>query len=148
MLVKDVMSRGAKTVTADTDLQKVASLMCLHRFSGLPVIDAEDNLLGFIAERDVLRHMFPSLQDLMENMNAVDFEDLERDYQKVFKLKVKDLMVTGVITVKPNLPILKAVSIMARHNFRRIPVAQDGKLLGVISLGDIHRAIFMESFTK
>ncbi len=148
MLVKDVMSRGAKTVTPDTDMQKVASLMCLHRFSGLPVVEDDDTLVGFIAERDVLRHMFPSLQELMENMSVVDFEGLEQDYQKVFQLKVADLMHTGVITVSPDIPILKAVSIMARHNFRRIPVADGNKLLGVISLGDIHRAIFMESFTK
>jgi len=148
MLVRDVMSRGTKTVAPDTDLQQVASLMCLHRFSGLPVVNDDDDLVGIIAERDVLRHMFPSLQDLMENMSIVDFEELESDYQKVFQLKVEDLMHKGVITVPPDMPILKAVSTMARHNFRRIPVAQDNKLVGIISLGDIHRAIFMESFTK
>jgi CBS domain-containing protein len=52
-----------------------------------------------------------------------------------------------VITISPDLPILKAVSIMARNNFRRIPVAEGDKLIGMLSLGDIHRAIFMKNFT-
>ncbi|OAD19793.1 Cystathionine beta-synthase, core domain protein [Candidatus Thiomargarita nelsonii] len=71
---------------------------------------------------------------------------MESDYKKVLPLKVADLMTLKPISVSPDIPILKAVSVMARHNFRRIPVADGEKLVGMISLGDIHRAIFMKSF--
>jgi CBS domain-containing protein len=146
MLVKEVMSRAVKTITPDTSLQEVASIMCLNRFSGLPVVEEDNNLVGILAERDVLRYLFPSLKDIMEGMGSLDFEGMEGDYKKVLPLLAKDLMHTGVLTVEPDIPILKAVSIMAKNNFRRIPVAQDNKLVGIISLGDIHRAIFMKSF--
>ncbi|WP_069471283.1 CBS domain-containing protein [Candidatus Marithrix sp. Canyon 246] len=147
MLVKDVMTDPVKTVKADTSLQEVTSLMCLKRYSGLPVVDDNQKLVGFIAERDVLRYLFPSIKDIMANMEAIDFEAMENDYKKVLPLQASDLMIKGVITLSPDVPILKAVSIMARNNFRRIPVAEGEKLVGMLSLGDIHRAIFMKNFT-
>jgi CBS domain-containing protein len=145
MLVKDVMTDPVKTVKPDTSLQEVTSLMCLKRYSGLPVVDDNQKLVGFIAERDVLRYLFPSIKDIMANMESIDFEAMENDYKKVLPLKAADLMIKNVITISPDMPILKAVSIMARNNFRRIPVAEEDKLVGMLSLGDIHRAIFMKN---
>lgn len=148
MLVKEIMTRALKTITPNTRLQEVASIMCLNRFSGLPVVEEDDKLVGILAERDVLSYLFPSIGDIMEGgMSRLDFEAMEADYHRVLPLKAADLMKKGVITVTPDEPILKAVSTMARNNFRRIPVADDGKLVGMISLGDIHRAIFMKSFS-
>ena len=151
MLIKEIMTRAVKSITPDTRLQEVASLMCLHRFSSLPVTEDNDKLVGILAERDVLRYLFPSIQDIMQGMGSMDFEKMENDYQKILPLKAADLMIPNVITVDPEMPILKGVSVMAKNNFRRIPVAEENKtgkkLLGIISLGDIHRAIFMKSFS-
>jgi len=147
MLVKEIMTRAIKTITPETGLQEVASLMCLNRFSGLPVVEGENTLIGFIAEKDVLGYLFPAIGDIMTGMSSIDFEGIESDYKKVLPLKAADLMVSNVITVDPDMPILRAVSIMARKKFRRIPVAEGNKLVGIISLGDIHRAVFMKSFS-
>jgi CBS domain-containing protein len=147
MFIKEIMTQAVKTVTPETGMQEVASLMCLNRFSGLPVVEADNKLVGIIAERDVLRYLFPSLKDIMQGMSSLDFEGMESDYKKILPLKVADLMIPNVLTISPDLPILKAVSIMARNNFRRIPVADGEKLVGMVSLGDIHRAIFMKSFS-
>ncbi|HDN26231.1 MAG TPA: CBS domain-containing protein [Thioploca sp.] len=147
MLVKEIMTRAVKTITPETRLQEVASLMCLNRFSGLPVVEGDDKLLGILAERDVLRYLFPSIEDVMGGMSSLDFDSMEGDYKKILEKKAADMMTPGAITVSPDMPILKAVSVMARHNFRRIPVAEGDKLVGMISLGDIHRAIFMKSFS-
>jgi len=147
MFIKEIMTQALKTVTPETGMQEVASLMCLNRFSGLPVVEGDNKLVGIIAERDVLRYLFPSIKDIMQGMSSLDFESMESDYKKILPLKVADLMIPNVLTVSPDLPILKAVSVMARNNFRRIPVADGGKLVGMVSLGDIHRAIFMKSFS-
>ena len=148
MLVKEVMTHPAKTITPETSLKDVASLMCLNRFSSLPVIEGDSKLVGILAERDVLRYLFPSLQDVMKGISYFDFENMESDYKKILSLKVADLMSSNIITVRPDIPLLRAVSIMARNNIRRIPVAEGEQLLGVISLGDIHRAIFIKSFSE
>jgi len=149
MRVEEIMTRAVEAITPETSLKEVASLMCLKRFSGLPVVKEDNQLVGILAERDVLRYLFPDIKDIMlQNMGSLDFEAMEDDYKKVLPLKVADLMVSNVMTVRPDMPILKAVSIMARNNFRRIPVADGNKLVGMISLGDIHRAIFMKSYSS
>ncbi|BAO43550.1 CBS domain-containing protein [Thiolapillus brandeum] len=147
MLVKDVMTRGARSVTRDTPIQEVASLMCLYRYSGLPVVE-DEKLIGFIAEKDVLAQLFPSVEDAMEGMATIDLKEKAREYKSIMSRKVGDLMTRGAKTVSPDMPVLKAAIIMANNRFRRIPVAEGDKLVGMLSLGDIHKAIFHQSLTE
>lgn len=148
MLVKEVMSRSPRTVTPETGLVEVVSLMCLFRYSGLPVMDGE-KMIGFIAEKDVLHRLFPTLEEMMtEGLGSVALDDMMNRYKDVVNLKVKDLMVDKVITVSPEDHVLRAATTMVRHKFRRIPVADNGKLVGMLSLGDIHKAIFQANISS
>lgn len=148
MQVKEIMSRSPRTVTPDTGLLEVVSIMCLYRFSGLPVVEGE-NMIGFIAEKDILHKLFPTLEDMMaEGRGSLDFDKMMEKYGDVVNLKVKDLMASSVITVLPDDHILKAASTMVRYKFRRIPVAVDGNLVGMISLGDVHKALFQKQLSS
>lgn len=145
MQVKDIMGCNVRAVKADTSLLEVVSLMCLYRYSGLPVVDDGGKLIGFIAEKDVLARMFPSLEDLMGvegGLASVDMDEMMGRYKEVVRLKVSDLMTTSAISTTPDAHILRAASVMARHKFRRIPVTDGGRLVGIISMGDVHKAIF------
>ncbi|PLY12357.1 MAG: signal transduction protein [Sedimenticola sp.] len=148
MLVKEVMSRSPRTVSPDTGLVEVVSLMCLYRYSGLPVMEG-DKMVGFIAEKDVLHRLFPTLEEMMsEGLGSVALDDMMNRYKDVVNLKVKDLMAEKVITVSPDDHVLRAATTMVRHKFRRIPVAENGKLVGMLSLGDIHKAIFLANISN
>lgn len=146
MRVDEVMTRTVRTATPATRLEEVAAVMCLNRISGLPVVDDDQRLIGFIAERDILHYLFPSLDDLMENAGLRDFEQMEQHYGATLGLTVADVMHKGVVSVTPETPLLRATSVMVRHKFRRIPVADaDGRLAGIVSIGDIHKALFKHS---
>jgi len=147
MLVKDVMSSSLRTVTPQTTLMEVSSLMCLYRYSGLPVVE-DDKLVGFIAEKDVLNRLFPSLEDLMEGTANSKLDDMQGQFKELLGLKVADLMTHNVITVAPNMHALRAAALMVRNRFRRIPVAEGDKLVGMLSLGDIHKAVFHSSISR
>lgn len=147
MLVKDVMSSSLRTVTPQTSLMEVSSLMCLYRYSGLPVVQ-EDKLVGFIAEKDVLNRLFPSLDDLMEGTANSKLDDMQGQFKELLGLKVADLMTHNVVTVAPNMHALRAAAVMVRNRFRRIPVTEGDKLVGMLSLGDIHKAVFHSSISR
>ena len=140
MLVKDIMTCNVYTVKPDTPMREVVSAMTLYRVSGLPVLEGE-KLVGFIAEKDVLHKMFPSLEDSFNIGQSIDFEEMENEYASILGMEVSKLMTTGVIGVAADMPILKATSVMVRNRFRRIPVIDGDKLLGMMSLGDVHKAI-------
>ena len=144
MQVKEIMTASPKTVTPDTPIKDVATMMLIERISGAPVVDEENNIVGIISEKDILMHMFPTLDELM-NESRPDFEEMENNYQSTMTLTVEDLMSSNVATVTSDMPCLKAASMMWLRKFRRIPVADNGKLVGIISIGDVHRAIFKSS---
>lgn len=148
MQVKEIMSSSVKTVSPDTKLVEVASLMCLYRYSGLPVVDDDGMLIGIIAEKDLLHKLFPSLDDLMEGFASIDLDEMMSQYKNVLGMKVSDVMTRGVQTVSPDMHILRAATVMVRHRFRRIPVAQDGRVIGMLSLGDVHKAIFHKNLAE
>lgn len=143
MQVKDIMSRSVRSVQPDTKVMEVASLMCLYRFHGLPVVEEDDRLVGLIAEKDVLHRLFPTIESLMEE--GIANVDLDREmgrYKELMALPVSDLMTRNPIAVNPDMHVLRAATIMVRNRFRRIPVTENGKLEGMLSLGDVHKAIF------
>ena len=143
MKVSDVMSCAVKAVTPDTKVMEVASLMCLYRYHGLPVVEEGNRLVGIIAEKDLLHSLFPKLENLMEEgMATQDLDKGMAQYKDVLNLQVSELMTSRPVTVSPDMHILRAATIMIRNRFRRIPVADGGILIGMLSLGDVHKAIF------
>ncbi len=144
MQVKDIMTDVPKTVKADMLVKDVATMMLIERISGAPVVDDDNNLVGIISEKDILIHMFPSLDEFM-NETKPDFEEMENNYGETMTQTTADLMSKSVWTVPSDMPCLKAASIMWTKKIRRIPVADNGKLVGIISIGDVHRSIFKNS---
>ena len=144
MNVEDIMTTNVRTVSSDKKLGEVVSLMCIYRYSGIPVVD-DGKLIGTVSESDILGKMFPKLEDLMSGMSGVDYDELMNKYSDVVSITVKDVMTPVVISVKPDMHILQAASVMCGRKFRRIPVAVDNKLLGMVSMGDVHKAIYQST---
>ncbi len=144
MKVEDIMTTNIRTVSSDRKLGEVVSLMCIYRYSGIPVVD-DGKLVGTVSESDILGKMFPKLQDLMDNMSTVNYDDLMQQYSDVVSITVRDVMTPVVISVKPDLHILQAASMMVGRKFRRIPVAIGDKLVGMVSMGDVHKAIYQST---
>ena len=144
MKVQDIMTINVRTVSSDKKLGEVVSLMCIYRYSGIPVVD-DGKLVGTVSESDILGRMFPKLEDLMGGMSAVDYDKQVEQYSDVVNITVKDVMTPVVISVKPEMHILQAASMMVGRKFRRIPVADGDQLLGMVSMGDVHKAIYQST---
>jgi len=100
---------------------------------------------GIISEKDILASMFPDMKEIVESGTKADFEAMEGDYHSVLNKTVEDLMTRTVASVSPEMPILRAASMMWLRKFRRIPVTDKNKLVGIISLGDVHKSVFQDS---
>lgn len=146
MIVKDIMNTAVKTAKSDTLIKDIASVMCLNKISGLPVVSEDNSLVGIVSEKDILKVMFPDVKQIMEEGNKANYDSVTADYTNVLEKKASDLMTQAVSSVTPDMPLLKAASMMCVKNIRRIPVTDDAnKLVGIVSIGDVHKAIFQES---
>lgn len=143
MLVSEIMTQTPRTVSPETKLQEVASIMCLYRIPALPVVDEDGKLVGNISEMDLLKNLLPTMEDMMAGEAAMEIERMRSNYSDSVGICVSEMMNKDPVSVTPDQHVLKATAKMTSHRFRRIPVTDsDGKLVGVMSLGDVHKAIF------
>lgn len=144
MKVRDVMSKKVVTTTADVSIKEVSRIVFSKKIQAVPVVDGRGKLLGIVAESDILAKLYPSQREFVEDFtSASDFEGMEDKLRQVFKLKAKDIMNKSVICTYPESPLLKAASKMMVKRVGRLPVIdkETNKLLGIISKGDVIRAM-------
>ena len=145
MLVHEVMSTGVLTAFPTDSVRSIVIKMLSRHCGAIPVIDQQQNLVGLVALRDVLLPLFPNFGDYIhDTVHSRDFTEMEEGYPEALKKKVEAVMTRNPMTVPPSMPILEAASYMGVKNFRRIPVAEDGKLIGMLSIGDINRGLFFD----
>jgi len=145
MLVHDVMSTGLVTAKK-TDSVRSAVIKMMNRNCGaIPVVEEDARLIGMVTLRDVLLPLYPNYGDYIhDNVHSRDFVEMEDGYSETLGGKIEEIMSRNPLTVAPHVPILEAASYMGLKNFRRIPVVDRDKLVGMISIGDINRGLFFE----
>jgi CBS domain-containing protein len=144
MRIEEIMTREVVTVTPATSIHAAAKVMAAHGISGLPVVDEDRRVVGIISEGDlILRQRSSSTQAMRPWWRRFfdDAESLAREYRKVAGTTVGDVMTRAVVSIHPVFGVETAASILDARGFRRLPVVHDGKLVGIISRGDLVRAL-------
>ena len=136
---KDIMTSRVYTVRPADPLWKVIDGICRHRVSGVPVVDGKGHLLGLISERDILHALYPGKVRIPGKSTG---RRTTRGLRNISELLARDIMLSQVITSPPETELLRLASIMALKKIRRIPIVVGEKLVGIVSHGDVHRAIF------
>jgi CBS domain-containing protein len=117
VLVRDVMSKEVKVVRPDTSIKEVVATM--NKFSiGSIIVVQGDRPVGIITERDILRR-------LVEPCLAPE------------TLTARQIMTSPVLTISETADIEETANFMARKKVKRLPVINDGKLVGIITYTDI-----------
>ena len=118
MQVNEIMTRGPRTVTADTNVRETARLMQQDDVGMLPVV-AGDRLVGVVTDRDLAIRVVADGRD----PNAC---------------KVRDVMSADVRTCRENDDVDDVMDLMGREQVRRVPIVDDrGALVGVVAQADV-----------
>jgi CBS domain-containing protein len=143
MNVCDVMTHVPITVSADSSLEEAADLMVCNRISGLPVVDAAGALIGMITEGDLIRRAELGTGGCQPGWLSSFFSPgrTAQDYVRTHGLRVREIMTNEVISVSPGMPLTDVVELMESQQVKRLPVLEDGKLVGIVSRADLLRAL-------
>ncbi len=145
MLVQDVMSTGVVTANPTDTVRSVVTKMLSRHCGAIPVVEEGNVLVGMVTLRDVLLPLYPNYGEYIhDNVHSRDFVEMEEGYADVLGQKVQEIMSLNPMTVSPAMPVLEAASYMGLKNFRRIPVVEKGRLVGMVSIGDINRGLFFQ----
>ena len=117
MKVRDIMSTDVETATPDTTLEQIATMMKEQDVGSIPVVDG-DELTGIVTDRDIVVRCIATGDDPSE-------------------VEAEQILSGDLQTVEPDDDVEQAARIMSRHQIRRLPVVEDGELVGMVSIGDI-----------
>ncbi|SES82979.1 CBS domain-containing protein [Anaerobranca gottschalkii] len=146
MLVKEFYNKEVISINKDQTVEEATQLMIEHNVGGLPVVDNENSLVGMVTEKDILsRHKkimpLPYIDVLGVFLYLEDPGRANEELKKSLAVKIEDLMSTPVYSVTLEDEIDIPLEFMVRKGFNRIPVEQDGKLVGIITRHDLLKAI-------
>jgi CBS domain-containing protein len=142
MTVRDVMTRSVVWVRRITPLKEVAQLLVDNDISGVPIVDYDDAVLGVVSEGDLLikeqgadaiRHR-PLARLLGESRKT------RTQLAKLEAVTAAEAMTAPAITIASSRPIHEAAAIMTARGVNRLPVVDDGRLVGIVTRGDLVRA--------
>jgi len=148
MKVRDVMNVKPVSVQTDASVSEAARLLRENKISGMPVLDGE-KLVGVVSESDLLRLLaveedsgglwLPSPFEVFEVpfRDLVKWERMRSGMEDISRKLVSEVMSRNLHEVAPEDTVEEAAAIMTHHRINRLPVVEDGRLVGIITRGDI-----------
>lgn len=130
MRVQDVMTADVATVRRETALKDAARALAERRISGMPVVDDAQAVVGVLSEADVLGK---------ERTDSTEDKSVEAR-RELDARTVGDAMSSPAITVEPHWPLASVAEQMVERGVNRLPVVQNGRLVGIVTRADLVRA--------
>lgn len=147
MKVKEIMTKDVVSLKPDDNVKDALELLVKMEISGLPVIDPQGKLLGMFTEKDILAYILPSyIEKVGRFIYVEDPKSTKRKFLELCKAKVGQLMRKEVFTTTEDTTLSEAAHLMLVKKARRIPVIdKQGKVLGIVSRGDVLKALAKEA---
>jgi CBS domain-containing protein len=123
MKISDILARkGGQVLTIHPDqpIKDALAVLIAHNIGGLVVVDEAGKIAGIITERDILRFVATETPD--------------------FSLPIHHIMTKNVIIAAPQDDLQSVVHTMTEKRFRHLPVIEKGKLMGIVTIGDVVKA--------
>ena len=118
MKVRDIMTSPAIRIHPEESVEVAARALASHNIGMLPVCGTDGKLCGVVTDRDLVTRC-------VAGGRLAD------------KTKIREVMTGQVMSVDPNMELGVAAHLMGRQQIRRLPVVENGKLCGMLSLGDL-----------
>jgi CBS domain-containing protein len=143
MKARDIMTASVASIAAAASVADAVSAMLDRRVSGLPVVESNGALVGIVTEGDFLRRAELGTEHKVGRWLRLFFSPGRAavDYAHDQGRRVGDVMTAPAIAVGPDASVQEIVDLMTRHAVKRLPVVEDGRLVGIVSRSDLLRAL-------
>ena len=121
MRVRDLMSKSVVTIAPEESAALAAQLLSRHELGSLPICAADGTLVGIVTDRDIVTRCVAAGEE-------------------PGRVPVRDIMSPAPSVITPETPISDAARLMAQRQVRRLPVVEQGHVVGMLSLGDLARS--------
>jgi CBS domain-containing protein len=155
-LVREIMVRDVSTVRPETSLPDLERAFQRERVSGFPVVGQDGQLVGIVSRTDVLRQLAAE-RSLGESLVDTCRDDSDEDWadesssaigrivgERMERQCVRDIMRTELVSAAPGDSVRHVAGLMLDHRVHRVPVVDEGRLVGLLSSMDLVRLVAEE----
>lgn len=143
MKASDVMVRNVITIGPEEDVALAARMLAQHDISALPVVNEDGRILGILSEADLLRREELGTEKRrpawLEALTPSGL--LAEDYSRSHGRKVRELMSETVVSARSDAPLSEIAGLLERKRVKRVPIVEDGKLIGIVSRANLIQAL-------
>lgn len=152
MKIKEVMNKDVIVCAPNDTLAHLADMFKKNHISGIPVVD-KGKVVGLVSETDLIKLFripeysndlwLPSPFEIIEIpiRNLVKLEETKKFFENMKLRPVKDIMTRTVHAISPDEELEDASAMMVKHNVNRLPVIENGKLVGIVARSDIIKGL-------
>ena len=143
MKVREIMSINAIKIMKGSTLAEAAELAAMSNASGLVVVDSENNFIGVLSESELMHIVMPKMSEIINTGRdlTASYDLFEEKGKELANDSIDGYLIENPISVASNDEVLNVAATMAVKKMRRLPVVDDGKLVGTISRGDVCKAV-------
>ena len=151
--VKKFMNENVICLSPDDTIFDAARILSQSNIAGAPVVE-KDKIVGIISISDIIRFIdikmgklpriqTPGLSTLLLALIQMQKvrSDFKKELKKITATKIKDVMTKDVITVSPSQTIIDVAELMEKHDINRLPVVDDGKIVGIVARADVIKSL-------
>ena len=143
--IGDIMTKEVVSVTEGTTIKDLCRVLKEFSVSGVPVVSEDGNLAGIVSDKDIIAHHVASLEpdfidpDIYDLISSryLGYDEINPGQDRRY---VEEIMNRETITVTPEDSVEDASRLLLEKRLHRLPVVQDGKLVGIVSSLDLLRA--------
>ncbi len=136
------MTRNVFITKEATSIREAALLLVKNGVSCMPVVDDQHSLIGIVSVSDIVKTFLPDFVPLVDIDFIKDYGTLDfsaEDVKKIATMTVSEIMTKKVYTVDEECSLVRALSMLKKHNVKALPVVRNSKLIGIVSNVDICR---------
>ena len=147
----DIMEREPYAVAADAPVSEAMHALVEHQVSGLPLVDAQGRVCGFVSDGDIMRYLAdktPAFTSSYVFLEAANNQSIDERLQELMVLPVAEIATDKVVSLPASTTFKDACQTLAQHKFKKAPVVDEaGRMVGVVSRSSILRRA-MESYLE
>ena len=150
--ISTIMKTDVYTVSEDASLKEVLEVLVRYKTSGLPIVNSNNKVVGFISDGDIMKFIAkqnPRIIDMTSFITVwYDTDSFEQKLHDLMDLNVMELATTKVVYVESDYDIDEAAKVLGEKKIKKVPVLEDGKLVGIISRSEILRYVLSSYLEK
>ncbi len=146
MKVKDILDKNTFTVYPDTSLREVIKLFYEYNLTSIIIVNEHNEVIGMFTYSDLFRLLFPDYNEIRNHGEYLfDPQSIELRNKIYLDRPVKHMMTRFPEIIDSEIPAIEAAAIMKSYRIKHLPVTENGKLIGMLSIKNLFDNLILEN---